>query len=185
MSKSSRFVLIVFSILAIILLGSGYKILRQQYAENANQKDVPAPDYFNEMTENTPDNSSNNPDGSEPEQENGADTKEEGSKDLPDDRFLEVTGQDCQNKCIQFKSDAENFKYCQNFCGLNSTNKKITSCDTLEDLEKDYCWKDLAINKKDFAACGNIKDSGIKKTCKNRVTEEVLNGNEKTPEIIN
>lgn len=185
MSKISKFVLVIFSILAIIVLGSAYKILQQRYNENANQKDVPAPYYFNETTESTSDNSSNKPNGTKPEQENSTGTKEEENRDLPDDQFLEVTGQDCQNKCVQFKSDAENLRYCQNFCGLSPVNKKTDSCDSLEGLEKDYCWKDLAINKKDFAACENIADSGIKKTCKNRVTEEVLNGNEKTPEIIN
>lgn len=90
--------------------------------------------------------------------------------------FLEITNKNCENKCADFASDTEKLKYCQQSCGLASINKKADGCETKTGLERDYCFKDLAINKKDFAACEKIQDTGIKKTCKNRVTEDILNG---------
>jgi len=33
----------------------------------------------------------------------------------------------------------------------------------------------LAITKKDFSICNQIVDAKVKKTCKNRITEDLLN----------
>ncbi len=184
MLKSSKFILVIFSVIAIVILGSAYKILKQQYSDGITQKETPALDYLN-LDETTEDETKDSigDSGLELEEESEPEAKEDAN--INNELYLTVTNKDCAEKCSAFKEDAENFKYCRNFCGLNPINKKITSCDSLEELEKDYCFKDLAITKKDFTACENIVDSGIKKTCKNRVTEEVLNGNEDTTEIIN
>lgn len=88
--------------------------------------------------------------------------------------LLDVTTGDCANQCQDYKNDAEDLKYCQNFCGLDSSKKSADGCDQLEDLEKDYCWKDLAVSKKDLPVCDKIIDSGIKKSCRNRVSEDIL-----------
>jgi len=88
--------------------------------------------------------------------------------------LLDVTTGDCANQCRDYKNDEEDFKYCQNFCGLDASKKSTDGCDQLEDLEKDYCWKDLAVAKKDLPVCDKIIDSGIKKTCRNRVAEDLL-----------
>lgn len=177
MSKSSKFILIVFLVLAIAIIGSAHKLFNRQYN---NKSDVPIPDYMNKPTENIQEDF--------PEEETPEEIPEEEilkNEESSDDLFIEVTNQDCTNKCSRFKNDAENLKYCQNFCGLSSINKKTTSCDVLESLEKDYCLKNTAITKKSFASCEEIIDSGIKKTCKNRVAEELLSEDKTQTTIIN
>lgn len=88
--------------------------------------------------------------------------------------FLDVTRQDCDEKCKKFTKDSEDLKYCQEFCGLANPKKNSTDCDSLEGLDTDYCLKDQAIAKNDFKICEKILDSNIKKTCKNRLLEDVL-----------
>lgn len=93
--------------------------------------------------------------------------------DTEDDVFLEISKQDCDNHCKEY-TETEDLDYCKQVCGLSAVNEKADGCDALEDLEKDYCLKDLAISKKDMTTCDQIEDNGVKKTCKNRVTEDIL-----------
>lgn len=90
--------------------------------------------------------------------------------------FLEITNKNCESKCADFASDAEKLQYCRQSCGLSPIDKKADDCEAKTGLEKDYCFKNLAISKKDFIICEKIQDAGIKKTCKNRLTEDILNG---------
>ena len=90
--------------------------------------------------------------------------------------LTEVSSKDCDNNCKNFTNSKE-LKYCQEVCGLVPTqeeSKKNKGCDTLTDLEKDYCLKDGAVNAKDFKICEEIEDTGIQKTCRNRITEDIL-----------
>lgn len=95
---------------------------------------------------------------------------------ITDDVFIEVDTEDCDEGCSQF-DDQEDKDYCIQVCGLNENNTPATqNCDDLEDLQKDYCWKDKAINEKNFDLCKKIVDKKLLETCKNRLTEEVING---------
>jgi len=90
--------------------------------------------------------------------------------------LTEVSSKDCDNNCKNF-TDSEKIKYCQEVCGFAPAKKetpKKEGCDALSDLEKDYCLKDFAISKKDLTICEKIEDSGIQKTCRNRITEDIL-----------
>lgn len=95
--------------------------------------------------------------------------------------LLEVSSQDCNNKCKDF-SNSKELEYCREICNISTENEKsdesaeknIGNCAGLSDLKKDYCLKDLAIQEKDSEICKKIEDSGIEKTCRNRITEDIL-----------
>lgn len=86
---------------------------------------------------------------------------------------------DCDSECSKFEKKDE-LEYCKEVCGLanvdqeNAENKKTDNCENTNGLQKDYCLKDLATQKNDFKICDQISDSGIKKACKNRITEDIL-----------
>lgn len=166
MSKPSKIIIIIFAVLAIILAGSAYRIMQERYSnDNSGQEspdsNAPSPDVSGQSSESQEEN---------PEPDAGL----EETKEIEEDVFLEVTSKDCEDRCAKFKNDAENLKYCQEICGLSSLNKKVNSCQALDGLDKDYCLKDMAIQKKNFSQCSEIEDKGIQKACKDRVTEEVL-----------
>jgi len=91
-----------------------------------------------------------------------------------DNTFLEINHSDCNSKCQHFEIEKEK-NYCLQACGLNTATTPITNgCETLSDLEKDYCWKNEAVEKTDFSICKKIEDSKIKEVCQNRVTEDII-----------
>jgi cytoskeletal protein RodZ len=92
---------------------------------------------------------------------------------IEDDSFLEILPSDCKNGCVNLDL-AEDIEYCKQYCGLVTTPKTAKGCDELTSLEKDYCLKDEAIQKKDGKICNQIEDDGIKKSCFNRLTEDVI-----------
>lgn len=98
------------------------------------------------------------------------------------DEFLQISSGDCNDGCKQY-TEAEDLAYCEQVCGLAKVNEKANGCDALEDLEKDYCYKDLAVSKKDLKTCDKIEDSGIKKTCKNRIAEDIIENPGSEPEL--
>ena len=102
------------------------------------------------------------------------DTEEEkaANETEDEDSFAKITSQDCQNSCQDFSDDDE-LKYCQEYCGLDDA-KNGSDCADLEGLEIDYCYKTSAIAKKDYSLCDKIKDAGIQKTCRNRITEDII-----------
>lgn len=113
------------------------------------------------------------------EENSDSDTADENIPDestVPDDILIDIDSEDCEDNCEQFE-DAEEKKYCQEYCGLSSPSSTATTddCEKLEDLEKDYCYKNQAINKKDFNLCKKISDKKILESCKTRLTEEIIN----------
>jgi len=88
--------------------------------------------------------------------------------------FLEIGRNDCDSECAYFEIENEK-KYCLQVCGLStSTAPTSDGCETLDGLEKDYCWKNEAVEKTDFLICKKINDSKIKGVCQNRVTEDII-----------
>lgn len=93
---------------------------------------------------------------------------------------IEVTilPSDCDNECSKFQKSDE-LEYCKQVCGLSSEqtsaeNETKNNCENATGLQKDYCLKNLAVQNKDFKACDQISDSGIKKACKNRISEDII-----------
>ena len=90
-----------------------------------------------------------------------------------------VLPSDCDNECKNFQN-ADALRYCRQVCGLPIVDQQgvviqpATDCGSVSGLQKDYCLKDSAVKNKDFKACDQISDSGIKKTCKNRITEDIM-----------
>lgn len=92
---------------------------------------------------------------------------------------ITILPSDCDSECSEFEKKDE-LEYCKEVCGLsnvdqeNAENKKPDNCENTNGLQKDYCLKGLATQKNDFKICDQISDSGIKKACKNRITEDIL-----------
>lgn len=170
MLKKSKIILLAYILAIGGLIWWAYPIIKNRYfIQEEEKKEVsPAPQPAPEQM--VP---------SEQAEEKGEEEQEEDyptPKEEPD-VFLEVSKKDCDNQCASFK-DPNELKYCRQICGLEPIKKNITGCDNLEGLEKDYCLKDLAVAKKDFKICDQVEDSSVKKTCVNRVTEEIFNNQE-------
>lgn len=83
-----------------------------------------------------------------------------------------ITREDCNNECATMDS-ADKKTYCKQVCGLTDTISAET-CDDLSGLDKDYCLRDKAIEEKGLQKCAEIQDSGIKKQCQNRISEDLI-----------
>ncbi len=165
--KTSSKVGIAFFIIGLAALAYwGWPIIFGRYG-GPNEKNASQDQAAKEADENELSDEDN---GDMPEEE----APEVIDEDLPqDDQFLQISTQDCNNNCKEY-TEKEDLDYCKQVCGLSSVNEKADGCDSLEDLDKDYCYKDLAVSKKDLKICDKIEDSGVKKTCKNRVTEDII-----------
>lgn len=148
----------IFLLFFLIILGVftylGYPIIKDRYFDNnpkTIQNEIPA----EETNSNIP--------------EEKIDNEGEIKSDSID---IKISPSDCNNECSNFKKENE-LEYCKHACGL-SAEQPTDDCSDKNDLEKDYCLKDLAVKNKDFKACDQINDSGIKKACKNRVTEDII-----------
>lgn len=90
--------------------------------------------------------------------------------------FIEIDSQnDCSNECTQYQADQEKYNYCRAVCGF-TVEEGVTNLPTSDnpELSKDYETKEAAVNEKNIGKCDEIKDGNIKKTCRARVTEDVL-----------
>lgn len=142
-----------------------YPIIKSRYFQSS--KDTSTQEEFNENKKSLFNNSSNSA-----EEDESDDIPDEST--VPDDVFIEVDAEDCEDSCEQFE-DAEDKKYCQEYCGIQSDSPTPDDCEKLEDLEKDYCWKNQALTKKDFSLCKKIIDKKLQESCKTRLTEELIN----------
>lgn len=93
---------------------------------------------------------------------------------------IEVKPADCDQDCSGFKNDNEK-EYCQEICGTKTyfedasdSGGSSDDCTNEKGIQKDYCLKDIAVGNKDFKTCDQISDAQIKKTCKDRITEDIL-----------
>lgn len=155
---------LIFVIILAVLAYFAFPIIKERYFDDVAKKIEFAP-----KTENSSEN------------ENGIGIVDQGNIPLNEPAettdsagtLFNVSAADCDNECQNFKDSATNLKYCQQVCGLSPTTNN-SSCENKTELEKDYCLKDLAVSKKDFKICDQIKDGGIKKTCRNRITEDII-----------
>jgi hypothetical protein len=163
----------IYIIAAAAVLYFGYTVVKARYfppknSGAGNQKnETQLPTSNQNGTPSSMDQNSASPENVSP-----------GDENQPlDGTHLYVSSGDCDNNCKKFRENAENLKYCQEVCGDIPVTKKNSEADCagLAGLEKDYCWRDLAVSKKDFSFCEKISDAKLKTVCRSRVTEEVLN----------
>ena len=90
----------------------------------------------------------------------------------PEDAAYSITQTDCKNECDDYDGDKK--EYCKNICGFTGSEPEEKDCDDLSGLQKDYCIRDKAVKDADIDQCESISDSGIRKQCNNRITEEMI-----------
>lgn len=183
MKKPNPILLAIFTAAAVAIIGYAYVIFSNRYSDkskeavNSNQNQSSVIDSISNYlggnsNENTNFNQNDNA---------NSNINQNGNTNLNENTNAparsEFNSKDCDNDCKRFKSNAEDFKYCQQVCGDLPVTKKSSAedCANLTGDEKDYCLKDLGVSKKDFTFCNQIQDSKIKKVCKDRITEDLLN----------
>lgn len=191
MSLPPKTPLIIFGLAVVILSVLAFPVVKSRYfpAEQKNEaneiisEETTTPESLDETSEaefeddeaiNLEDEEGETQDDSEDFDDE--DINEEDLDDeeiIEDNSFLEILSSDCKNGCKDFE-EAEDIQYCKQYCGLVSTPKTSDGCDKFEDLERDYCFKEEAIEKRDGKICNEIQDDGIKKSCFNRITEDIL-----------
>jgi hypothetical protein len=168
MKKSKIILIIVYVIAGIAVLYFAYGVVKNRYfGPGKNNAETNNGATQNQGAEQTGDLENVNQDNNTSENNvSGADNVRPN-----------IENTDCDNNCAKFKDSPDNFKYCQEACGDRPVTPKESEgqCDNLTGLEKDACWRDLAVSKKDFSFCDKISDTKLQKVCRNRVTEEVLN----------
>ncbi|MFA6193363.1 MAG: hypothetical protein WC726_00670 [Parcubacteria group bacterium] len=168
MKKSNITLIAIYSIAAALVLYFAYGAVKNRYFKtdknNVGTKNSETQNQINQPVDGTENiNQENNvPEDAASATENGQPVFENA---------------DCANDCARFKDVPDGLKYCQEACGDRPITPKnsASQCENLAGIEKDGCWRDLAVSKKDFAVCDKISDAKLLKVCKNRVTEEVLN----------
>lgn len=167
MKKSKIILIAIYIIATATVLYFAYGAVKNRYFAPANNVETKKSETQNQI--NQPADGSENinqennaPESVAPATENGKPVFENA---------------DCASDCARFKDIPDGLKYCQEACGDRPVTPKdsASQCENLAGLEKDGCWRDLAVSKKDFAICDKISDAKLQKVCKNRVTEEVLN----------
>ena len=160
MKKSKIILLIVFAAAALAVLYFAYGVARKRYFGAERQK-----------TQVQKEEGQN--------QDQGADQNAGTAENAPaaESGRPNVENADCDSDCQKFKDNADNFKYCREVCGQTKIIPKSSEeeCAALAGLEKDYCWRDLAVSKKDSSICKKISDAKLQSVCRNRVAEEILN----------
>jgi hypothetical protein len=91
--------------------------------------------------------------------------------------YLPLSKVDCENECKQYPKDPQK-EYCRQYCGLDGFSQSA-DCESLKNLEKDYCYKNQAVEKTDFSICEKVKDKNILATCQNRVSEAIVDQSHK------
>lgn len=90
---------------------------------------------------------------------------------------VEIGNHDCDEQCENRKG-TDSYKYCLEVCGLSSPNEELNqqndNCDSFSGFDRDVCLKNKAIKEKNDSSCQEISDEQLKKSCINRVLEEIL-----------
>lgn len=165
-----KILIIFFLILSGGVIYLAYPVIKNRYFQTTN--DTGDEKNSSDIIQNTDyelEDSNNNTDADD---ENIID-----DPSIDDDVFIEIDTEDCEDGCEQFE-DADDKKYCQEYCGIQTAPIASDDCEKLVDLEKDYCWKNKALAEKNFSLCKKITDKKILDSCKTRLTEELLNSSE-------
>ena len=166
----------LFIALLLVLGYFGYPVIKERYFTKTSPVEIPAVENISETTNPQLQATDEEEDLLNETDQTEEDVQAENTPETNPVNFLNITSKDCDQKCEKYKTNAEDLKYCQEKCGLSLPAKNQDGCNQMEGLDADYCYKDLAVSKKDFKICDKIRDAGIKKTCQNRITEDLFNG---------
>ncbi len=164
--KKIFLIFIVLSILGAFFC-FGYPIVKNRYfkSEDAPGKNSPIKNETGSEKNATTENKDGNTQNGQPAEE---------IEDSEPQEVPEISESDCENECETYQDNSEKLLYCQEVCGLKKSKVPADFCDGKTGSEKDYCWKDKAVGAQDFEICEKISDARIKKTCQNRIAEELL-----------
>jgi len=187
MKKLHPILVLAFVVATIVVIGYAYMVFGERYgfkktegSKSANENRSSIIDNLGGyLTGNSNENTNTNQNGNANDNQNSnANTNANANANTNADSadLGEVTSKDCDNDCKRFK-DSDKYQYCQQVCGDIPTSKKDSEadCASLTGLERDYCWRDLAVSKLDSSVCSKISDKKLQSVCRNRVAEELLN----------
>lgn len=168
----SKIPLLLFLLAVIALLIFLYPAVKSRYFNNGSR------DNKSKIIEN------NFSDQEATSNKNDSDARDanENNNSIEDAKapVITVTPKDCDDECRRFKKNNE-LEYCQEICGTKTYFEDASEdggdssdCNDEKGIQKDYCLKDIAVGNKDFKICDEISDSEIKKTCKNRISEDII-----------
>jgi len=172
-----KILIAIYVILIGVIVYFTYPIISARYFGDEEESKEDSIQNDNEESNLDDENTSDETESSEP-----AEATEEDMDDISadDDVLLNIDAEDCDEGCDQFEEE-EDRQYCRQYCGFTTSEESASSdkdCDSLSDLEKDYCYKNKAISEKNFELCKKITDKKLQESCKNRVTEDLINGSE-------
>lgn len=172
MLKSKYILIALYVTAALAVAYFAYGVVKKRYI---------LPGRENTQTQNGESPSQNGQAGSQENAGQDAASPEGGAAaeetPAPEGTRLFVTNSDCDSDCDKFEDNADDLKYCQQVCGIIPAEPKSSEeeCAGSEGIEKDYCWRDLAVSQKDITVCEKISDNKLRSVCRNRVVEEILN----------
>lgn len=172
MKKSKIILLIVFAVAVLAVAYFVYGVVKNRYFGSGKNNAGTTSNETQSQTDNLTDNQTADQSGNDQ-----GNTTPDINNTAPTNGQPNVQSSDCDNNCSQYKDDPDNLKYCQEVCGDRPVTSKDSEsqCADLAGLEKDSCWRDLAVSKLDSDLCDKISDAKLKKVCKSRVAEELLN----------
>lgn len=169
----------VISFLFILALGLlayfSYPIIKSRYlnSENRTESKTDVSAENRKDTKNFGTNSDSTINNDENEKEEPAESELQVKNRVDESGTVSnITAEDCDNECKDFKDNSSDLRYCQDICGLS---QPVTdNCSEKQGLDRDYCFKNEAISKADLNICDSVFDSKIKSSCKSRITEDLL-----------
>jgi hypothetical protein len=170
MKKINLYILLLLSIAASIIVYFSVPVIRERYFEKKNEEQV---EIIKDIKTNGTANGIQEEDNLDDTEEDDSALTEEDLNVTP----LEISTEDCDNNCEDFDEEEGDLDYCREVCNLNNTSNVSEDCSKLTGLNKDYCYKDKAITDKNLKLCDSVSDATIKKACKNRVAEDLIEPN--------
>lgn len=167
-----KIIIVLFLIVFGIIAYFGYPIVKNRYFNNAGSTKDDIENTKNTDSAKTITNDELIDDNDDESTDSESDSEVKDEVDESGDN-VNITASDCDNDCLNFKDNESDLKYCKNICGL-SANESNDNCESKVGSDRDYCFKDQAIAKTDLKICDSISDLKIKSSCKNRITEDLL-----------
>jgi hypothetical protein len=85
-----------------------------------------------------------------------------------------VTVENCEQECEGFSVIPSEQTYCLSYCGLGQEKYQNNDCEKLTQSEKDFCFKEKALQERNPETCARIGESSLRKVCEARLAEELF-----------
>lgn len=178
MLKKNPFLIFILVLALVVVGGFSYKVFGDRYLKKTSEmpaelnKNANSTSKFGKNSNSSAENTDSTVlDGTD--NDNAAESQNSNENGATGD-VSKIGPKDCENRCVDFKGG--DLDYCREICGLNQKNSNASSgdCSDRSGLTKDYCLRDLGIEKRDFKFCDQIADAKVKKNCRDRITEDML-----------